>query len=98
MTDKLVVEKIFFFTKSCNSENFHSTLSIKIKEIIEAEYGSYVWPSSVVLAQYIWFNKETLFKKSFMEIGSGTALPSIVACKCTNPSYVLITDKICLSR
>lgn len=94
MNEKFTVEKRFIFTKSSDANEFQSNLSVVIKETIEADFGSYVWPSCVVLAQYLWYHKDKFNRKSFLEIGSGTALPSIVVYKCANPSNVIITDKI----
>ena len=74
------------------------SLSVTIKDSIDKEFGSYTWPCAVVLAQFLWHNQQFFRGKSFLEIGCGTALPSVVALKCLNPKAVILTDKICASR
>lgn len=49
---------------------------------MQASYSFYTWPSAPVLAWYIWENRAVFAGKSVLEIGSGTALPGIVAAKC----------------
>ncbi|XP_033100653.1 methyltransferase-like protein 23 isoform X2 [Anneissia japonica] len=41
----------------------------------------YIWPSAVVLAQYIVFKSEFIERKQILELGAGTSLPGIVAAK-----------------
>ena len=94
MTEQLICDRSFVFGDLKNNES----LSVIIRESIEADFGAYVWPSSVVLAQYIWFNRHQLVEKSFLEIGSGTSLPSIVAFKCAKPKALILADKVCSSR
>ncbi|CAG5129034.1 unnamed protein product [Candidula unifasciata] len=66
---------------------FHDTaaqqsLTVKIPEVTEANYGLYIWPCAPVLAQYVWLNRNTITGKHIIEIGAGTSLPGIVAAKC----------------
>ena len=105
MNEKLSCERQFCFSDlfleeidDVKSEETNRILIVKIPETIEPDFSSYVWPSSVVLAQYIWHNQATLSGKSFLEIGCGTGLPSIVALKCVHPKYIILTDKICSAR
>nr|CAB3263771.1 methyltransferase-like protein 23 [Phallusia mammillata] len=85
----LQTKKTFKFTNSSGKDS----LEVTISETMEPHYSQYVWPCSVVLAQYIWHHSKSLFKgKHLLEIGAGTALPSIVATMCASPDSVTITD------
>ncbi|XP_064619025.1 histone-arginine methyltransferase METTL23-like [Lineus longissimus] len=57
-------------------------LSVHIAEVVDPQYGMYVWPSAPVLAQYVWNNRTSIEGKKILELGAGTALPGIVAAKC----------------
>lgn len=54
------------------------------------QYGMYVWPCAVVLAQYLWFHRGSLPGKAVLEIGAGVSLPGIVAAKCG--AEVILSD------
>ena len=41
----------------------------------------FIWPSAPVLAQFIWHFKDQFRNKTIIELGCGTSLPGIVACK-----------------
>ncbi|XP_001604161.1 methyltransferase-like protein 23 isoform X1 [Nasonia vitripennis] len=57
-------------------------LEVYIPELLQASYSFYTWPSAPVLAWYLWEHKKELAGKRVLELGSGTALPGIVASKC----------------
>nr|XP_014435724.1 methyltransferase-like protein 23 isoform X1 [Pelodiscus sinensis] len=59
-------------------------------QILDSQYGMYVWPCAVVLAQYLWFHRRMLPSKRILEIGAGVSLPGIVAAKCG--AEVILTD------
>ena len=42
-------------------------------------FGSYAWPSSLVLAHFICNHPEIVANKTVLELGAGVALPSLVA-------------------
>ncbi|XP_053144866.1 histone-arginine methyltransferase METTL23 isoform X3 [Hemicordylus capensis] len=50
--------------------------------VLDPQYGMYVWPCAVVLAQYVWFHRREICGKRILEIGAGVSLPGIVAAKC----------------
>ena len=53
-----------------------------MKQIYDADFSLFTWPSSPVLAQYIFFHADTLFRgKNILEIGCGTCLPGMTAVK-----------------
>ncbi|CAN0354097.1 unnamed protein product [Lampetra planeri] len=51
-------------------------------EVLDPHYGMYVWPCSVVLAQFVWHNRALVRDQLVLELGAGTALPGIVAARC----------------
>ena len=85
-------EKLFEFSDPRHSAE-DENLKVTIVETIDAHYSLYVWPCAVVLAQYLWCNRSKLLTgKHVLELGAGTALPSIVAAMCGKPASVTITD------
>ncbi|TKY70299.1 Methyltransferase protein 23 [Spatholobus suberectus] len=45
------------------------------------DYGQFVWPCSVVLAEYVWQHKQRFSGATVVELGAGTSLPGLVAAK-----------------
>ncbi|KAK9165079.1 hypothetical protein Scep_000270 [Stephania cephalantha] len=64
--------------------------SISVIENMEEEYGMFVWPCSVVLAEYVWQHRSRFSGASVLEVGAGTCLPGLVAAKLG--SEVTLTD------
>lgn len=54
-------------------------------------YANYVWPGSLVLADHLLAHSEELRGKDVLELGAGTALPSLLACK-LDARMVVTTD------
>ena len=59
-----------------------STTIFFLLQLLQASYNFYTWPSAPVLAWFLWENRKDLAGKRILELGSGTALPGIVASKC----------------
>ncbi|KAF5934584.1 hypothetical protein HYC85_030755, partial [Camellia sinensis] len=57
---------------------------------MKEEYGLFVWPCSVVLAEYVWQQRSRFSGVSVIELGAGTSLPGLVAAKVG--SDVTLTD------
>lgn len=55
--------------------------TIQIIENVREEYGMFVWPCSVVLAEYVWQQRSRFSGISVIELGAGTSLPGLVAAK-----------------
>ncbi|GAB4848437.1 hypothetical protein Ancab_003133 [Ancistrocladus abbreviatus] len=55
--------------------------SIKIIETMSEEYGMFVWPCGVVLAEYVWQQRRRFSGINVLELGAGTSLPGLVAAK-----------------
>ncbi|XP_014521066.1 methyltransferase-like protein 23 isoform X1 [Vigna radiata var. radiata] len=57
------------------------SFSISIIENMKEDYGLFVWPCSVVLAEYVWQQKHRFSGATVVELGAGTSLPGLVAAK-----------------
>ncbi|XP_061998816.1 uncharacterized protein LOC133716088 [Rosa rugosa] len=55
--------------------------SISIIENMKEDYGLFVWPCSIVLAEYVWQQRLRFAGASVVELGAGTSLPGLVAAK-----------------
>ncbi|KAJ4965547.1 hypothetical protein NE237_017396 [Protea cynaroides] len=64
--------------------------SIDIIENINGDYGLFVWPCGIVLAEYVWQQRLRFSGTSVVELGAGTSLPGLVAAKVG--SDVTLTD------
>ncbi|XP_007237383.1 methyltransferase-like protein 23 [Astyanax mexicanus] len=88
------VQKIFTF------ESPDGALTVSIPEVLDPQYGMYVWPCAVVLAQYVWTAREKLQNKAVLELGAGVSLPGVVAAKCG--ARVILSDSaelpLCLNN
>ncbi|XP_024118009.1 methyltransferase-like protein 23 isoform X3 [Oryzias melastigma] len=51
-------------------------------QVLDPQYGMYVWPCAVVLAQFVWTHRAELSGKTVLEIGAGVSLPGVVAARC----------------
>ncbi|KAH8363164.1 hypothetical protein KR084_006298 [Drosophila pseudotakahashii] len=71
-------------------------LEIKIPELLQGAYSFYTWPCAPVLAHFLWERRQTLAGKRILELGSGTALPGILAAKCR--AQVVLTDNCILPK
>ena len=54
---------------------------VTIPEQLAASYGLYLWPSSPVLAWYLWLDQEKYRNSRVLELGAGTALPGLLLAK-----------------
>lgn len=81
-----IAYKVFTFEEGKKQE----TLSVTIPEVLDPQYGMYVWPCAVVLAQYIWTKREELKDKTVLELGAGVSLPGVLAAKCG--AKVILSD------
>ncbi|KAB0802737.1 hypothetical protein PPYR_04923 [Photinus pyralis] len=72
------------------------TLEVIIPELLQASYSFYTWPSAPVLAWFLWEHRKELSGLKILEIGSGTALPGIVAAKCG--AKVTLSDSATLPK
>ncbi|XP_029015828.1 histone-arginine methyltransferase METTL23-like isoform X2 [Betta splendens] len=86
-----VARRVFTFEENKkNTENAEESLIVSIPEVLDPQYGMYVWPCAVVLAQYLWTQREKLRDKTVLELGAGVSLPGVVAAKCG--AKVILSD------
>ncbi|XP_071321992.1 histone-arginine methyltransferase METTL23-like [Trachinotus anak] len=78
------------FTFEGNEKNTRESLSVSIPEVLDPQYGMYVWPCAVVLAQYLWSQRQELRDKTVLELGAGVSLPGVVAARCG--AKVILSD------
>lgn len=71
-------------------------LDSRLLQLLQASYSFYTWPSAPVLAWFLWENRHELPGKRVLELGSGTALPGIVAAKCG--ATVTLSDSATLPK
>jgi len=65
---------------------------VVVREQAQPEaFGLYVWPCSIALAEYVWHHRAEFRGLAVLELGAGTAIPSVVAGKLGCRS-VTITD------
>ncbi|XP_060921450.1 methyltransferase-like protein 23 [Labrus mixtus] len=83
-----IVYKVFTFEES--TKNKQESVSVTIPEVLDPQYGMYVWPCAVVLAQYLWTKREELKDKTVLELGAGVSLPGVLAAKCG--AKVILSD------
>jgi len=63
-------------------------LQLRIQEVVSAAYGLYTWPSAGPLARYIWDHRNSWKGRRVVELGAGTALPSVVAAAIGCPTTI----------
>ncbi|XP_034448630.1 methyltransferase-like protein 23 isoform X2 [Hippoglossus hippoglossus] len=80
-----IAYKVFTF-----EDNSAECLSVSVPEVLDPQYGMYVWPCAVVLAQYLWTHREELKDNTVLELGAGVSLPGVVAARCG--AKVILSD------
>ncbi|XP_047312884.1 probable methyltransferase-like protein 23 [Impatiens glandulifera] len=75
-----IIESVDFVAKRC----------CLLVQSMEEEYGLFVWPCSIVLAEYVWQQRSRFSGANVVELGAGTSLPGLVAAKVG--SIVTLTD------
>ncbi|KAK1587713.1 hypothetical protein Q3G72_016119 [Acer saccharum] len=84
-TSMLTISRHYF-----GDESDEPSFSISIIENMKDDYGLFVWPCSVILAEYVWQQRNRFSGAGVVELGSGTSLPGLVAAKLG--SDVTLTD------
>nr|XP_056704309.1 histone-arginine methyltransferase METTL23 [Euleptes europaea] len=95
---KFTVRKYRFAEEQEEHEREHPKpeLVVLIPEVLDPQYGMYVWPCAVVLAQYVWFHRRLVRDKRILELGAGVSLPGIVAAKCG--AEIILSDNAALPQ
>ena len=50
---------------------------MNVMQVPSDEFGLHVWPSALLLADYIWKFRKTLEDKLVVELGAGIGLPGL---------------------
>uniref|UniRef100_A0A336KP75 CSON012437 protein n=1 Tax=Culicoides sonorensis TaxID=179676 RepID=A0A336KP75_CULSO len=80
------IKKFSFQSRKTDQEK----IEILIPELLQSGYSFYTWPSATLLASFLWEKRQSLADKHILEIGSGTALPGILAAKLN--AHVILSD------
>ncbi|KAJ3290244.1 hypothetical protein HK104_006892 [Borealophlyctis nickersoniae] len=64
---------------------------VKICEYLSPEHGSHIWPSSLVLASYLFANPSLVRNARILELGCGTAVPGLLSAL-MGAQRVVLTD------
>uniref|UniRef100_A0A8C6NWM0 Methyltransferase 23, arginine n=1 Tax=Nothobranchius furzeri TaxID=105023 RepID=A0A8C6NWM0_NOTFU len=83
-----VTTKVFTF----EDKNTKESLTVSIPEVLDPQYGMYVWPCAVVMAQYLWTHRDDLTGRTVLELGAGVSLPGVLAALCG--AQVILTDSL----
>ncbi|XP_038597931.1 methyltransferase-like protein 23 isoform X2 [Tachyglossus aculeatus] len=84
------LQRFHFSDLGETGETDSQELDLLILQVLHSQYGMYVWPCAVVLAQYLWFHRRRLTGKTVLEIGAGVSLPGVLAAKCG--AKVILSD------
>lgn len=85
-SSQTLIVKTFTFEGSGNTRS----LTVSVPEVLDPQYGMYVWPSAVVLSQYVWMARGELQNKMVLELGAGVSLPGVVSALCG--AAVILSD------
>mmetsp|Transcript_29481 Transcript_29481/g.41096 ORF Transcript_29481/g.41096 Transcript_29481/m.41096 type:complete len:285 (-) Transcript_29481:430-1284(-) len=93
----VVTWRSFTFDEHGDEKVEGRTIRLRIREEMCADYGLYVWPSSIFLAAYLYTIREHIVGRSILEIGAGTGLPGILCAK-LGAAKVSLTDTAANSK
>ncbi|KAI8050247.1 putative methyltransferase-domain-containing protein [Syncephalis plumigaleata] len=72
------------------SDENYGEVQVAITEQIDPSFHCYVWPSALMLAEYVWHNRSLFDGTTTIELGAGTGLPGLLAAKLGG--HVYLTD------
>ncbi|KAL7328458.1 hypothetical protein PS15p_206727 [Mucor circinelloides] len=67
-------------------------IHVLIEEVLDAAYGCYIWPSALVMGEFVWHQRDLFKNKTVLELGAGTSIPSIVVGKSTPSAHLILSD------
>ncbi|KAF9934365.1 Methyltransferase-like protein 23 [Mortierella antarctica] len=86
--------------KQYHYESDKGNTTVEVIELLDADFGLYVWPSSLVLAEYIHHRLDIFTgtrekPKVILELGAGTALPSLLLARAPSHDsrFLITTDR-----
>ncbi|KAI9267717.1 putative methyltransferase-domain-containing protein [Helicostylum pulchrum] len=78
--------------KKISFQDQEGSTEIHVEEVLDAAYGCYIWPSALVMAEFLWYHRHQFIQKTILEVGAGTSIPSLVLAKSCSPSHLILTD------
>ncbi|KAI7897189.1 uncharacterized protein EV154DRAFT_410186, partial [Mucor mucedo] len=57
-----------------------------------AAYGCYIWPSALVMGEFVWYYRQRFMNKTVLEVGAGTSIPTLVLAQTAKPAHLIISD------
>ncbi|KAI9485090.1 putative methyltransferase-domain-containing protein [Zychaea mexicana] len=87
MTTMSGVKRVAF-----NDYDNNNHCTIYVEEVLDAAYGCYIWPSALVLSDYVWYHRDAFAYSTILEIGAGTSLPSLVLAKASQSVRLVLSD------
>ena len=54
---------------------------VHLRQLPSSDYGLFVWPSAILLAEFLSYHRSLFHGKRVMELGAGIGLAGIVAAK-----------------
>ncbi|OAD75792.1 hypothetical protein PHYBLDRAFT_142783 [Phycomyces blakesleeanus NRRL 1555(-)] len=67
-------------------------MTVFIQEVLDPAYGCYVWPSAIIMGDYVWNQRHKFANRTVLEVGAGTSLPSLILAKITSPPRLILSD------
>ncbi|RUS28451.1 hypothetical protein BC938DRAFT_481872 [Jimgerdemannia flammicorona] len=73
MTDLRTSTKVFHFSDNSRvtgeRQDVPNSASVTVQEVLDPSYGCYLWPSSLVLAEYVWHERLKFLNSTVLEVG-----------------------------
>lgn len=57
-----------FYIPAGSSNKEEKDITVQVREVISGDYGLYVWPSAIVMAEYVWQFQNELKDKVILEV------------------------------
>ncbi|KAI7867134.1 hypothetical protein BDF14DRAFT_1805945 [Spinellus fusiger] len=72
--------------------NNKQTVTVLVQEALDPAYGCYIWPSALLMGDYVWYHRKQFMHCTVLEVGAGTSLPSLVLASTEAPPRLIISD------
>ncbi|GAN01933.1 ik:tdsubc_1b12 [Mucor ambiguus] len=88
MTEPRRSIKRISYSNDTDADEIH----VLIEEVLDAAYGCYIWPSALVMGEFVWHQRNIFKDKTVLELGAGTSLPSVVIGKSIPSAHLILSD------
>lgn len=68
---------------------------VHLRQLKSSDYGTFVWPSAILLAEFLSHHRSLFHGKRVMELGAGIGLAGIVAAKLGATGACRCADLVC---